>query len=94
MYIMFKKIHLLISGNVQGVFYRMNAKNKADELSLTGWVRNTSDGKVEVLAEGKERDLKEFIKWCYNGSEGAKVDKVEVEWSDYENKFDKFKILL
>ncbi len=91
---MLKKIHLLISGKVQGVFYRVNTKNKADELGLTGWVKNIPDGKVEVLAEGKERGLKEFIKWCYNGSKGAKVDKVEVEWRDYENKFDNFKILL
>ncbi len=91
---MLKKIHLLISGKVQGVFYRVNTKNKADELGLTGWVKNIPDGKVEVLAEGKEGGLKEFIKWCYNGSKGAKVDKVEVEWRDYENKFDNFKILL
>ena len=91
---MLKKIHLLISGKVQGVFYRMNAKNKAEEFSLTGWVKNTPDGKVEVLAEGKEKDLKEFIKWCYNGSKGAKIDEVKVEWKDYENKFDNFKILL
>ena len=91
---MLKKIHLLISGKVQGVFYRVNTKNKADELGLTGWAKNTPDGKVEVLAEGKEGGLKEFIKWCYNGSRGAKIDEVEVEWSDYENKFDNFEILL
>ncbi len=94
MYSMLKRIHLLISGKVQGVFYRMNAKNKADELGLTGWVKNTPDGEVEILAEGKEKDLKELIKGCYNGSEGARVDEVEVEWSGYKNKFDKFEIVL
>jgi len=91
---MLKKIHLLISGKVQGVFYRMNAKNKADELGLVGWVKNAPDGKVEILAEGKEKGLKEFIKWCYNGSKGARIDEVEVEWGDCKNKFDKFRILL
>ena len=91
---MLKKIHITISGKVQGVFYRMNTKNRADEFGLTGWVKNTTDDKVEVLAEGKEEGLKEFIKWCYNGSKEAKVDEVEVEWSGHENKFDKFEILL
>ncbi len=64
------------------------------ELGLIYETKVSVDGKVEVLAEGKERGLKEFIKWCYNGSKGAKVDEVEVEWRDYENKFDNFKILL
>ena len=92
---MLKKIHLLITGNVQGVFYRVNTKNKADELSLTGWVKNISDGKVEIFAEGEEKNLKEFIKWCYNGSEGARVDEVKVEWRDIsKGEFEKFEILL
>lgn len=92
---MLKKIRITISGKVQGVFYRMNTKNKAGELGLTGWVKNTPNGKVEVLAEGKERVLKEFIKWCYNGSKGAKVDKIEVEWEDVnKEKFERFEIVL
>ena len=92
---MFKKIHITISGKVQGVFYRMNAKNKADELGLVGWVKNTPDGKVEILAEGEEKNLKEFIKWCYNGSEGAKVNEVKVEWENVnKGAFEEFEILL
>lgn len=92
---MLKKIHIIISGKVQGVFYRMNTKNKADELGLTGWVKNTPNGKVEILAEGKEGGLKELIEWCYNGSKGAKVDEVEAKRENIsENKFDKFEILL
>lgn len=92
---MLKKINITISGKVQGVFYRMNTKNKADEFGLTGWVKNTLSGEVEVLAEGKEGDLKEFIKWCYNGSKGAKVSEVDVKWENIDKReFEKFKILL
>ncbi len=79
---MLKKIHLLISGKVQGVFYRLNVKQKAEELNLTGWVKNRSDGRVEILAEGEKEDLNKLIKWCYNGPKEARVEKVEVEWRD------------
>ena len=91
---MFKKIHLLISGKVQGVFYRVNAKRKAEELNLKGWVKNALDGKVEILAEGGEDKLREMIKWCYNGSSVATVDKVEEAWMEAEKKFDKFEIVV
>ena len=91
---MFKKIHLLISGNVQGVFYRANTKKKAEEFGLTGWVKNTLDNEVEILAEGEEENLKRLIKWCCNGSENAIVEGIKIEWGDCENKFDKFEIVV
>jgi len=91
---MFKKIHLLISGNVQGVFYRVNTRKKAGELNLTGWVKNTPNNEVEILAEGEEENLKKLINWCYNGSENAIVKEVKVEWGDYKNKFDLFEIIV
>jgi len=88
-----KRASIIISGKVQGVFYRMNTKNKAKEFGLTGWVKNTPDGEVKILAEGEEKNLKELIKWCYNGSEEAKVNKVEVEWKDVDKKeFEMFEI--
>ena len=91
---MFKKIHLFILGSVQGVFYRIKTKEKAEELDLTGWVKNTSDGNVEILAEGEEKNLKNMISWCYNGSNNAIVSEIKVKWEKYSGKFDKFEILL
>jgi acylphosphatase len=91
---MFKKIHLLISGKVQGVCYRIEAKQKAIELGLKGWVKNTTDGKVEIMAEGKEDKLREMIDWCRNGSSMAVVDKIETERVEAEKKFDKFEIIV
>jgi len=91
---MFKRVYLLITGKVQNVSYRINAKRKAEELNLTGWVKNMPDGKVEIIAEGEEENLKSMISWCYNGSDGAVVNKVKAKWTEYEEKFDKFRILV
>jgi acylphosphatase len=91
-------LKIIISGKVQGVFYRIKTKEKAEELNLIGWVKNALNGKVEILAQGDERDLKELIEWCYNGSREARVERVEVEWKEKElerkSEFDKFEILL
>ena len=89
-----KLVHIIISGSVQGVFYRAEAREKAEELDLTGYVRNMPDSRVEILAEGEEKNLREFIKWCYNGSNNAVVNEVKVKWAEYEEKFDKFEILV
>ncbi|MEA2098190.1 MAG: acylphosphatase [Patescibacteria group bacterium] len=91
---MFKRIHLLISGSVQGVFYRINTKRKAEELDLTGWVRNISDSGVEILAEGEEANLKKIVSWCHDGPDNAIVSEVKAEWGEYQEKFDKFIILV
>ena len=73
-----KTIHLLIKGRVQGVFYRASAKEKALNAGLTGWVRNTKSGDVEILATGTESDLNQFINWCRIGPSKASVEEVTV----------------
>lgn len=65
-----------ITGRVQGVNYRNSAKRRADELRLTGWVRNTSDGAVELLAGGDPTAVDELIAWCHQGPQNAVVDSV------------------
>ena len=69
---------LRISGKVQGVFYRATAKDMAERHGLTGWVKNTSDGDVEVLVSGTTEQLEKFIDWCWKGPLGARVIHVEV----------------
>ena len=71
-------IHLLIKGKVQGVFYRASAKEVADRLHLTGWVKNTREGHVEALASGPEEDLRLFVEWCKKGPERAVVSEVMI----------------
>lgn len=77
-----KLLKLKIHGQVQGVFFRAETKRKADELRLAGFVRNEPDGTVYVEAQGEEDNLRKFLHWCERGTEAARVEKVEVKFSD------------
>ena len=66
-------IHLLIKGDVQGVFYRASAKKMAEELGVTGWIKNTKDGNVESIISGTDEQLNRFTSWCRNGPAKATV---------------------
>jgi len=74
-----RAVHLLISGRVQGVFYRYTAQKMALRLNLRGWVRNLPDGKVEAVAVGDPDAVDAFVNWCREGPPGAHVTHVEVE---------------
>lgn len=67
---------LIVRGHVQGVGYRASCRRRAEELRLSGWVRNHPDGSVEVEAEGQPRDLGELQIWCGRGPQGARVSGV------------------
>lgn len=86
------RIHILVSGFVQGVFFRDNSQKKAQGLGLTGWVKNLSDGRVEIVAEGEKQKLEDLIKWVNQGPTIAKVDNIEVEWQEYKGEFNSFNI--
>lgn len=83
-------IHVLISGHVQGVWFRANAKQKAEQLGLKGWVKNTDDGCVEAVFQGDENQVHEMIKWCNHGPPLAKVEKVDVLKKQYMVIFEDF----
>jgi acylphosphatase len=72
-------VQLLISGKVQGVYYRASAKETAEALRVTGTVRNNRQGQVEIRATGTETALKDFIAWCYDGPPGASVSDIQIE---------------
>ncbi len=74
------RVRMLIWGVVQGVFFRANTVEKARSLNLSGWVRNLSDGSVEVVAEGPRDALVDLVRWCHKGPAEARVDKVDIEW--------------
>lgn len=69
--------HYLISGRVQGVFYRASAAEEARRLGLAGWVRNLPDGRVECMATGDSPALQTFKKWLLTGPPAAEVESVE-----------------
>lgn len=87
-----KRIHLWISGYVQGVNFRYYTRQQATLLGLAGWVRNLPDGRVEVVAEGAEDQLQELMDWCHHGPSYAEVAGVEVRWEPYRGEFSRFVI--
>lgn len=88
-----RRLKLKVYGDVQGVFFRASAAEKANELGLVGWVRNCSDGQcVETQAEGEEEILKQYYDWCKKGPSHADVEKVEEEWEEAKGDYIKFEI--
>ena len=71
--------HVRIHGRVQGVFFRADARARAESLGLAGWIRNAADGSVEAVFEGDEERVRSMVDWCRRGPSGARVDDVEVE---------------
>ena len=86
------RVHLLISGRVQGVAFRYYAQDIAQSLGIKGWVRNCWDSKVEVVMEGEEEKVKKLIGWCYRGPGSAIVEKIDIEWGKYRGEFKTFGI--
>lgn len=74
----------LVSGKVQGVFYRASAAEQAHRLGVTGYAKNLSDGRVEVLACGEQQAVQELINWLRRGPPAAQVEGVEIESADAE----------
>jgi acylphosphatase len=77
------RVHLLVSGIVQGVSFRYYTVEEARRLGVAGWVRNLADGRVEAEAEGERRALEALVAWCRRGPPAAQVDDVAVTWSAF-----------
>lgn len=84
-------IHFLVSGRVQGVFFRMRTRQQALLHGLTGWVRNLHDGRVEGVASGTVDGLESFQSWLHRGPEYARVIGVEIQTLAYQS-YDGFDI--
>ncbi len=88
-----RRVHLYISGKVQGVFFRSFIKENADELEILGLTRNTVDNKVEAILEGETRRINKMLDLCKKGPRFAKVDEVKVTEEDYKGEFANFSVL-
>lgn len=86
------RVHLLVSGRVQGVFFRQNTIERARGLGLTGWVKNRRDDTVELLAEGEREQLQKLVDWCHRGPRAAVVTNVQVSWEPGKGEFDNFDV--
>lgn len=87
-----KRAHIFVTGMVHGVGYRSYARNNAKELELKGFVKNLRDGRVEIVAEGYDPQIKTFLQILRKGSWGAKVKDIEIEWEDPTNEYDDFTV--
>ena len=85
-----KRLHAVIHGRVQGVSFRYYTVSAAQQLGLTGWVRNRPDGTVETIAEGQQHQLDKFIDFLHNGSPAADVAQVTIGFDDATGEFDNF----
>ena len=85
-------IHILVSGRVQGVFFRYSALRKAQQLGLVGYAKNLNDGRVEIVAEGGKANLMSLLDWAHQGPSHAYVSGVEVKWEEAKNSFPSFTI--
>lgn len=87
------RVNIIVTGKVQGVFFRASALERAQGLNLTGWVKNLPDGSVELLAEGTRYALEDLITWCKSGPPEAEVQDVIARWGRYEGEFRTFMIV-
>lgn len=85
-------VHAVVSGHVQGVYFRAFVSSRAEDLGLAGYVRNLGDGSIEVQAEGERSRLEKLISYLNVGPPGARVEKVNAKWLEYTGSYPGFSI--
>jgi len=88
-----KRIHVIVSGKVQGLGYRAWVVRIGNLEGLTGWVKNLDDGSVEIVSEGEKNDLQVFTDRLWDGPGGSKVEDVNIEWQEATDEFVEFEII-
>ncbi len=86
------RAHVRVSGRVQGVFFRGSTREKAQQLGLSGYVKNTSDGDVEALFEGPTEGVAEIVRWCGQGPPHASVENVEANYEPAQDDLTGFEV--
>lgn len=86
------RAHLIISGRVQGVFFRYTMEQLASKFNVTGWAKNCLGGAVEAVLEGDKENVEKVIEWSHHGPSSAIVENVDVTWGKYTREFNNFSI--
>ena len=86
------RMHAIVEGRVQMVFFRYSTCQEAERLGVKGWVMNRTDGGVEVVAEGPKQDVDELIQWCRHGPPGARVTNIKTTEEPYTGEFQSFDV--
>ena len=87
-----KRIHIFVTGRVQGVFFRQATRVIAIKNNVTGWVRNLHDGRVEILIEGDDKCIDSVIAWCDCGPANSRVDDIQINNENYLGSFENFEV--
>lgn len=87
------RVHVLIEGRVQGVFFRASTRDEARARGLAGWVRNWADGRVEAVFEGDKAMVENMLAWCRKGPPYSYVDHVEIAWQPYQGDLLDFRVV-
>ena len=87
-----KRIHIFVTGRVQGVFFRQSTKVMAIKNNVKGWVRNLDDGRVEIIGEGKIQDIDNLAHWCKTGPANSRVDEFELSEENVTSEFENFEV--
>ncbi len=87
------RIHIFVTGKVQGVYFRQNTVYKAQELNISGWIRNLKDGRVEAVFEGEKVNINKLLDWCRDGPKNAIVKNIEIINEPYKNEYSNFQII-
>jgi acylphosphatase len=86
------RAHIIISGKVQGVYFRGFVRDEARRLGVNGYVRNMLDGRVEAVMEGEKEKVENLIALCRQGPPVSRVDKVDVTWEEFRGEFTTFTV--
>ena len=87
-----KRIHIFVTGRVQGVFFRQSTKVMAIKNNVKGWVRNLDDGRVEIIGEGEIQDIEILTQWCKTGPANSRVDEFELSEENVTDEFENFEV--
>ena len=86
------RAHAIISGRVQGVFFRVETQRAAGRFGVLGWVRNRVDGTVEAVFEGSQESVDAVLQWCEEGPNLAVVENVDLKWQEFTGEYKRFDI--
>ena len=87
-----KRIHIFVTGRVQGVFFRQSTRVMGIKNNVNGWVRNLDDGRVEIVAEGETKNINNLADWCKTGPANSRVDEFELSEEGFTGEFENFEV--
>ena len=87
-----KRVHLFVTGRVQGVFFRQATRVIAIKNYVTGWIKNLDDGRVEIMIEGEDKSVDVVTKWCNLGPANSRVDELKTNQEEFLGEFDNFEV--